>query len=68
VWQTSRSWALDDKSAAAAQTWADRNPGLHITRMDDALAARFIERVFGGDVADVYNAYPLGVMRADFFR
>jgi hypothetical protein len=36
--------------------------------MNDSEAAAFISDFFGAEVAKLYEAYPLGVMRADFWR
>eukprot|EP00775_Hariotina_reticulata_P005667 gene5667-5904_t len=56
-------------SAAAAQaTWVKLNPGLNLTLHNDSTAAEFIKHFFGPEVSEVYQSFPLGVMRSDFWR
>jgi hypothetical protein len=41
---------------------------MQFTLMNDTEAAAFISNFYGAEVAKLYEAYPLGVMRADFWR
>jgi mannosyltransferase OCH1-like enzyme len=68
LWQTSRTKELGTVAGVLQQTWAKQNPGMGIQLLDDAEAAAFIADCYGQEVAQLYAAYPLGVMRADFWR
>jgi mannosyltransferase OCH1-like enzyme len=68
LWQTSTSNSLSDRASKLQDSWRSRNPGLNITLMNDTEAAGFISSFYGPEVAALYAAYPLGVMRADFWR
>ncbi|KAF6263852.1 hypothetical protein COO60DRAFT_1664714 [Scenedesmus sp. NREL 46B-D3] len=68
LWQTSKSKQLSERATKLQDSWAALNPSLNTTLMDDAEAAAFVASFYGPAVAALYAAYPLGVMRADFWR
>lgn len=49
-------------------SWKQLNPALKVTLANDTEAAAFVDSFYGPEVAQLYAAYPLGVMRADFWR
>jgi alpha 1,6-mannosyltransferase len=68
LWQTSKSSSLSERASKLQDSWRSLNPSLNITLMNDTEAAGFIADFYGAEVAALYAAYPLGVMRADFWR
>ena len=68
LWQTSKSHQLGSRVQQLHDTWTKLNPRMPATVVNDTEAAEFIRGSFGGKVYDVYAAFPLNVMRADFWR
>jgi mannosyltransferase OCH1-like enzyme len=68
LWQTSKSSSLSKRARKLQDSWRSLNPSLNITLMNDTEAAGFISSFYGQEIAALYAAYPLGVMRADFWR
>lgn len=68
LWQTSRHKQLSKRAAELRSSWTSLNPSMQATLMDNAEAADFVQSFFGNHVHAVYAAFPLGVMRADFWR
>lgn len=68
LWQTSRSSKTSKQAWAAMQSWHNLNPNLTTTLHNDTAAADFIRTVYGEDAFDIFQSFPLGVMRADFWR
>jgi len=68
LWQTSGSRQLRGRAQQLRHSWQRLNPNLNATLMDDAEAEAFIRSFFGRHTHAVYAAYPLNVMRADFWR
>jgi mannosyltransferase OCH1-like enzyme len=55
-------------AGALQRSWVNKNPSMAMQLLDDAEAAASIADFYGQEVAQLYVAYPLGVMRADFWR
>jgi len=68
IWQTSRSRELTEEALGCRDLWLERSPGWAYRLMDDAEAREFVQDCYPGEVARTYEAFPLGVMRADFWR
>lgn len=68
IWQTYRTSNLSDEAAEAVSSWTEMNANLSMMLHDDAAADEFILNVFGPDVHATYASFPVGVMRADFWR
>jgi mannosyltransferase OCH1-like enzyme len=68
LWQTSKSKELNERANNLRNTWTSTNPAHKATLMNDTESAAFIASYYGPEVAALYAAYPLGVMRADFWR
>lgn len=68
LWQTSRSKELGKRASMLHASWSSLNPDTQVTLMNDTEASAFISSFFGKAVAKLHKAYPLGVMRADFWR
>jgi mannosyltransferase OCH1-like enzyme len=68
LWQTYKHKNLTDEAQAAVESWKDLNPHLPIGLHDDDDADAFILRHYGPRVHALYRAFPVGVMRADFWR
>lgn len=68
LWQTSRSSNMSGQAQAAMQTWRTQNPNLTATLHDDAAAAAFIRDFYGSEAYNIFQSFPLGVMRGDFWR
>lgn len=69
IWQTSRSNRTSLQAASAMRTWRRNNPpNTTFRHHDDQEAAAFVLDVYGQDIYDAFNSFPLGVMRADFWR
>ena len=68
IWQTSRTRELTEEALGCRDLWLERSPGWAYRLMDDAEAREFVQDCYPGEVARTYDAFPLGVMRADFWR
>ena len=68
IWQTSRTRVLTEEALGCRDLWLERSPGWAYRLMDDGEAREFVHDCYGGAVARTYDAFPLGVMRADFWR
>ena len=68
LWQTYKHKNLTDEAQAAVESWKDLNPHIPIGLHDDDDADAFVLRHYGPHVHALYRAFPLGVMRADFWR
>jgi hypothetical protein len=70
LWQTYRTMDLPAPAVVAQDTWFSINQGLHKkTYVFDDDDVRALARSFFGDaVAATVDSFPLGVMRADWWR
>jgi mannosyltransferase OCH1-like enzyme len=70
IWQTYKDPfnELPQYIRDCLQTWKDLNPEYEYRYMDDNEAKNFILQEFGQDWLDIFNSYPLGVMRGDLWR
>ena len=67
LWQTGKG-ALSPEKRKAQQSWRNLNPYIRLEYHDDAAASKFILENFGSHVHELYESFPLGVMRSDFWR
>jgi inositol phosphorylceramide mannosyltransferase catalytic subunit len=68
IWQTYGTRRLTLEAKIASQSWKDLNPDWDYRFCDDAAIGEFMEREFGGELAQVFHMFPLGVMKADVWR
>lgn len=70
IWQTYKDPfnQLPKYAKDAAQTWKDLNPDYKYIYMDDNDCRSFILHEFGEDWLEIFDNYPLGVMKADLWR
>ena len=68
IWQTSRTRQLVEEALGCRDLWLERARGWAYRLMDDEEAHEFTHDCYPGEVAATYDAFPLGVMRADFWR
>ena len=68
IWQTSRTRELTEEALGCRDLWLERSPGWAYRLMDDTEAREFVHDCYEGEVARTYDTFPLGVMRADFWR
>ena len=68
LWQTSRSKALVREAEDTRLTWLRLNPSLSFEIWDDERVDSFVREFFGADLYAMYQSFPLGVMKADFWR
>lgn len=70
LWQTAKSSSdLHDKNVKQlVKSWVVTNPTFDFFFMDDVLCDRFIKDNFSSEIYAIYKAFPLGIMRADFWR
>lgn len=68
LWQTSKTRDLGNRASLLHSSWQLLNPGMNVTLVNDTEAADFVSSFYGPEVAHLYAAYPLGVMRADLWR
>ena len=68
LWQTYKTRELPRPAQDAAASWTGLNPDLASRLYSDPEAAEFMNRTLGAEVLAIYEGFPLGVMRADFFR
>lgn len=70
LWQTAQT--IEDITAnphrAFVKSWMVANPTFDSRFMDDNDCRNFIKDNFSDEVFSVYNALPLGIMRADMWR
>ncbi|KAL4855480.1 Initiation-specific alpha-1 [Chlorella vulgaris] len=68
LWQTYKSRRPPKDGMDAYWSWHELNPGLQTIIHDDAQAHKCIKHLYGDEVSQIYAAFPLSVMRADFWR
>ena len=68
LWQTYKTWELPKPAQDAAASWTGLNPDLASRIYSDPEASNFMLRTLGAEVLAIYEGFPLGVMRADFWR
>ena len=68
IWQTYRSKELGVESANARDTWLEHNPQITMQLLDDFEIDSFIKHNFSSATYAAFKSYPIGVMRADFWR
>ncbi|KAI3432633.1 hypothetical protein D9Q98_004179 [Chlorella vulgaris] len=68
LWQTYKSQKPPKDGMDAYWSWHELNPGLQTIIHDDAQAHECIKHLYGDEVSQIYAAFPLSVMRADFWR
>ncbi len=68
IWQTSRERVLTEEALGCRDLWLERSPGWYYRMMDDPEAREFVQDCYPGEIARIYDSFPLGVMRADFWR
>lgn len=68
LWQTSRTKTISKQAGWAMQTWRQENPNMTITLHDDTEAAKFVQGFYGQQAHQIFQSFPLGVMRGDFWR
>lgn len=68
LWQTFRWRKLTRNAENARLSWLDRNPSLSFEVWMDEQVDTFVQQFFGPDLFSLYESFPLGVMKADFWR
>lgn len=68
MWQTYRTRKLPAVANLFVATWSATNPAWNVRLFDDGDARQFIALHFGAAHVAVFDGYPVGVMRADFWR
>ena len=68
IWQTYRSKELGFESASARDTWLKQNHQIPMHLLDDNEVDSFIRHNFSSATHAAFKSYPIGVMRADFWR
>lgn len=74
IWQTWKytpaSGDFSDKFREAEASWTEKHPTFIHEVITDAVAAHLIRYLYSTlpDVVDAYNALPLPILKADFFR
>jgi hypothetical protein len=68
LWQTYSSQKPPQEGMEAYWSWHELNPGLQTIIHDDAQAHECIKHLYGDEVSRIYAAFPLNVMRSDFWR
>ncbi|CAK0897830.1 unnamed protein product [Prorocentrum cordatum] len=70
LWQTEKQIEkeLPDVVNSMRKKWVDLNKDIEMKYMDDGEALAFVEANFDKSVLDAFKGFPLGVMRADFWR
>jgi mannosyltransferase OCH1-like enzyme len=68
IWQTYRTATLPQVAKIYSQTWRTSNPSWMLQFSDDDDARRQIAAHFDAEHVAVFDSYPIGVMRADFWR
>lgn len=70
IWQTYKDPydSLQPYMHDAINTWKNLNPEYEYRYMDDAEASVFILKYYGQDMLNLFNSFPVGVMRGDLWR
>lgn len=68
LWQTYKTLRPPLDAMDAYWSWKEQNPDLPMFTHDDDLASNCIKHIYGTDMHAMYQAFPLPVMRADFWR
>jgi len=70
LWQTERQPEKDlpDVVTNMRKKWGELNSEIEMKYMSDEEALAFVEANFDKSIVDAFKGFPLGVMRADFWR
>lgn len=68
VWQTVKSLPIIPKARDTRMTWFTQNPSHTFNLFDDTAVDAFFEDFLSPDMYKIYQTFPLGVMKADFWR
>eukprot|EP00798_Chlamydomonas_sp_ICE-L_P025745 gene25745-11406_t len=68
LWQTYKIKPVPRAAQKAVSTWRDNNPAMAMHLYDDEQVREFLEAHFEPSVLTIYDTFPLGVMKADFWR
>ena len=68
LWQTFRWRKLTKNAENARLSWLDLNPSLSFEVCEDEQVDTFVRQFFGPELFSLYESFPLGVMKADFWR
>jgi hypothetical protein len=70
LWQTEKQYEKDlpEVVTSIRRKWSALNNGIEMKYMGDEEALAFVEANFDKSVLDAFKGFPLGVMRADFWR
>jgi mannosyltransferase OCH1-like enzyme len=70
IWQTYKDPfdQLSDYIKNAANTWKKINLNYEYKYLDDKDAREFVLKEFGNEWIEIFDSYPLNVMRADLLR
>jgi mannosyltransferase OCH1-like enzyme len=68
IWQTYRTDDLPRKALKAQKSWKKQNPKWEYQFCDDSEIGAFMDREYGGELAQLFHSLPLGVMKADLWR
>ena len=70
IWQTYKDPfdKLPEYAKKSIQSWIDLNPEYEYKYMDDLQARSFILSEYDKEWVDIWDSYPLGVMRGDLWR
>jgi mannosyltransferase OCH1-like enzyme len=70
LWQTEKKLEKDlpDVVTSMRNKWSHLNRDIEMKYMSDEEALAFVEANFDKSVLDAFRGFPLGVMRADFWR
>lgn len=67
IWQTYKTSLLPKKASECQRTWTTQND-VQYTFMDDEQISTFMRKYFDATTVQVFDSFPLGVMKADFWR
>lgn len=70
IWQTYKDpyESLPQYMHDSIKTWKDLNPEYEYRYMDDVQARNFIAENFDQEWVDIFDSFPVGVMRGDLWR
>jgi alpha 1,6-mannosyltransferase len=74
IWQTwkytPQNYKFSDDFRAAEASWTDKHPGFIHEVITDKVAGHLFRHLYAAvpDVLEAYNALPLPILKADFFR
>jgi alpha 1,6-mannosyltransferase len=74
VWQTWKhtpaSGSFDEKFRPAEASWSENHPGFVHEVITDTVAVHLVRHLFASvpEVIEAYNALPMNILKADFFR